>query len=79
MCYARLPAGVARDMEMLETALIAEFQDNERCCRNRQLGAERRKDFMPGSRLRTMHVEQQHVLPSAAHPRMIGFKFSLDH
>ena len=36
-------------MEMLEAALIAEFYDNQRCCRNRQLGGEsmRRKDFVP--------------------------------
>ncbi|CAE7474191.1 unnamed protein product, partial [Symbiodinium microadriaticum] len=36
-------------MEMLEAALIAEFHDNERCCRNKQLGGEsmRKKDFSP--------------------------------
>ncbi|CAE7216894.1 unnamed protein product [Symbiodinium sp. CCMP2456] len=33
-------------LEMLEAALIAEFHDNQRCCRNHQLGGEsmRRKD-----------------------------------
>ena len=36
-------------LEMLEAALIAEFYDNQRCCRNRQLGGEsmRDKTFMP--------------------------------
>ena len=36
-------------LEMLEAALIAEFHDNERCCRNKQLGGEsmRDKSFMP--------------------------------
>ena len=36
-------------LEMLEAALIAEFHDNERCCRNKQLGGEsmRQKDFSP--------------------------------
>ena len=36
-------------LEMLEAALIAEFYDDERCCRNRQLGGEsmRTKDFVP--------------------------------
>ena len=36
-------------LEMLEAALIAEFHDNGRCCRNKQLGGEsmRAKDFSP--------------------------------
>ncbi|OLQ05856.1 hypothetical protein AK812_SmicGene10912 [Symbiodinium microadriaticum] len=36
-------------LEMLEAALIAEFYDDGRCCRNRQLGGEsmRTKDFLP--------------------------------
>ncbi|CAE7180797.1 unnamed protein product [Symbiodinium microadriaticum] len=36
-------------LEMLEAALIAEFHDNQRCCRNHQLGGEsmRWKDFSP--------------------------------
>ena len=36
-------------VEMLEAALIAEFYDNGRCCRNKQGGGEsmRRNDFMP--------------------------------
>ena len=35
--------------EMLEAALIAEFHDNVRCCRNKQGGGEsmRKKDFSP--------------------------------
>ena len=36
-------------LEMLEAALIAEFHDDERCCRNKRLGGEsmRKKDFVP--------------------------------
>ena len=36
-------------LEMLEAALIAEFHDNGRCCRNLRLGGEsmRTKDFVP--------------------------------
>ena len=36
-------------LEMLEAALIAEFYDNQRCCRNKQLGGEsmRNKLFEP--------------------------------
>ena len=36
-------------LEMLEAALIAEFYDNQRCCRNKQLGGESMRDrtFMP--------------------------------
>ena len=31
-------------LEMLEAALIAEFYDNQRCCRNKQLGGESMRD-----------------------------------
>lgn len=36
-------------LEMLEAALVAEFHDNQRCCRNKQLGGESisKKDFSP--------------------------------